>query len=380
MATEVRTVLGSCRTGFEIAQQPRVWRDVAGVVEGRRGDLDRFLADALADPACVVVLAGAGTSSFIGELVAHPLARRLARTVTAVPTTDVVSAPHAALPVDRPVLLVSFARSGDSPESVAAVELADRLTSTVRHLVITCNPDGDLARRCGSRDDAFVLVLPPESNDEGFAMTSSFTGMALATLLAFGVDVDVEQLAVAGEAVLAGVEPAVAALIAQRPRRLIYLGSGALKGLAHESALKCLELTAGRIFAVGDASMAFRHGPKSTLDADTVAVVYLSNDEYTRAYDLDIARELSAAIGRERVVVVDGAGEADVPAVTWRVPGVATQADAAWALPAIVFAQTLALAASLDEGLSPDNPFPGGEVNRVVQGVVIHPLTANKGS
>lgn len=147
-----------------------------------------------------------------------------------------------------------------------------------------------------------------------------------------------------------------------------------MKGLAHESALKCLELTAGRIMAVGETSMAFRHGPKSVLNEDTVAVVYLSNDEYTRAYDLDIARELSAALGPDRVVVVDGAGTADSAAITWSVPGVAALGDAAWALPALVFAQTLALASSLAEGLSPDNPFPSGEVNRVVQGVVVHPL------
>lgn len=42
----------------------------------------------------------------------------------------------------------------------------------------------------------------------------------------------------------------------------------------------------------------------------------------------------------------------------------------------MLLAQTLALAASLDHGMTPDNPFPGGEVNRVVQGVVIHALDA----
>ncbi len=377
MSTGTRAVLESCRTGEEIAQQPRVWRGVAAVVESRRASLDAFLADALTDPSAVVVLTGAGTSAYVGELVASEVRRGTGRTVVPVPTTDVVASPHTALPADRPVLLVSFARSGDSPESVAAVELADQVTASVRHLVITCNAEGQLARELAGRPDAFVLTLPPEANDRGFAMTSSFTGMALATLLAFGASVDVEAVATAGEAVLGFAERATAAVVDLRPRRLVYLGSAGLQGLAHESALKCLELTAGRVIALGEASMAFRHGPKSALDAETVAIVYLSGDPYTRRYDVDIARELSASLGPDRVVVVDG-GEDDpavvgLPAVRWPVPGVAGLPDAAWGLAAVVLAQTLGLTASLAEGLTPDNPFPGGEVNRVVQGVVIHP-------
>jgi tagatose-6-phosphate ketose/aldose isomerase len=378
MTTQTGAVLDSCRTGAEIAQQPDVWREVAALVDTHRRALDRFLAEALADPRSVILLAGAGSSSFAGELVATEVARHTGRTTTVVPTTDLVASPATSVPTDRPVLLVSFARSGDSPESVASVELADQVATEVRHLVLTCNAAGELARHHAGRPDSFVLTLPEAANDEGFAMTSSFTGMALATLLVFGSTTDAGVLATAGEAVRAVVEEAARAVIALRPRRLVHLGSGALKGLAHESALKCLELTAGRVLAFGDSPMAFRHGPKSALDADTVAVVYLSNDPYTRQYDLDLARELAKGLGRERVVVVDGLGDAAVPATTWTVPGVAGLPDAEWSLPAILFAQTLALAASLAEGLTPDNPFPGGEVNRVVQGVVIHPYTGSK--
>ncbi|MBO3085226.1 SIS domain-containing protein [Cellulomonas fengjieae] len=379
MTTHTGAVLDSCRTGAEIAQQPDVWREVAALVAGQRDALDRFVTDALTDPRTEIVLTGAGTSSYIGELVASEVARHTGRTATAVPTTDVVASPATALPADRPVLLVSFARSGDSPESVAAVELADQVIPGTRHLVITCNAAGALGQRCADRADAYVLTLPEASNDAGFAMTSSFTGMALATLLAFGSGTDVAALATAAEAVRAVAEEAAAAVLALRPRRLVHLGSGALKGLAHESALKCLELTAGRVLALADTPMAFRHGPKSALDGTTVAVVYLSNDPYTRQYDVDLARELSTTLGAERVVVVDATGDADVPATTWSVPGVAGLPDAEWALPAVLFAQVLALAASLAEGLTPDNPFPGGEVNRVVQGVVIHPYTGPKG-
>ncbi|NIZ91263.1 SIS domain-containing protein [Kineococcus rubinsiae] len=374
MAAE-NDLLTSTWTGEEIAQQPAVWRATARVVEERRADVDRLLAAALADPRTRVLLTGAGTSAFAGEVVAPDLSRQLGRRVEAVATTDLVSGPEAVLAGDHPVLLVSFARSGNSPESVAAAEIVDALAPAVHHLVITCNADGELARRFSAAGNAVVVTLPPASNDRGFAMTSSFTSMALATLLCFGHPVDVDALAEAGTAVLAGVVDLATAVATTAPRRLVYLGSGPLKGLAHESALKCLELTAGGTLALGDSSLAFRHGPKAVLDDATFAVVYLSGEAYTRSYDEDIAAELVASLGAGRVAVVD----AEAPtagATAWRVPRPAGWSDAAWALVAVLPAQVTALACSVAAGLTPDNPFPGGEVNRVVQGVVIHPLPA----
>ena len=61
-----------------------------------------------------------------------------------------------------PTLLVSFARSGDSPESVAAAELADQLLSDVHHLVLTCNADGRLAAAVTARMSARTWLLMPE--------------------------------------------------------------------------------------------------------------------------------------------------------------------------------------------------------------------------
>jgi tagatose-6-phosphate ketose/aldose isomerase len=377
MAAENDLLTGSW-TGEEISQQPAVWRATARIVAERRSDVERLLAAALDDPRTRVLITGAGTSAFAGEVVAPDLSRRLGRQVEAVATTDVVSAPQSVLAGDAPVLLVSLARSGNSPESVAATEIVDALAPAVHHLVITCNAEGALARRFGDAENAVVVTLPPESDDRGFAMTSSFTSMALATLLCFGHEVDVEALADAATAVLADVTDLATAVAATAPQRLVYLGSGPLKGLAHESALKCLELTAGGLLALGDSSLAFRHGPKAVLDPATFAVVYLSGDPYTRSYDEDIAAELVAALGADRVAVVDAGGSAG--ARLWRVPRPAGWSDAVWALVAVIPAQATALACSVAAGRTPDNPFPGGEVNRVVQGVVIHPLPGSGGA
>ncbi len=372
---------GAGATAREIAQQPDLWREVADIVARRRVDLDAFLSPLLAQPRLRVVLTGAGTSAFAGQVLAPALSRQLSRVVEAVATTDLVSAPRESFPVDVPTLLVSFARSGDSPESLAATRLADQCLTEVHHLVVTCNADGQLALDHAAATRSLVLQMPAASNDRGFAMTSSFTCMVLGTALTLGGDLTadgVDRLVAAGRAVVDQAGPVVDALAATGPRSVVYLGSGSLKGLAQESALKLIELTTGAITVTADSCLAFRHGPKAVLDDATVVVVYLSGDRYTRAYDLDLVRELRAQLGAGQVYVVDGDDEAD-PALgagpRIAVPGLAGLGDVFLAVAAAPVPQLMGLASSLAIGRTPDNPFPDGEVNRVVQGVTVHPLT-----
>ncbi|HEY0374880.1 MAG TPA: SIS domain-containing protein [Amnibacterium sp.] len=357
-------------TEREILQQPAVWREAASRITARRAELDAFLAPLLARPDLRIVLTGAGTSAFIGEVAAPFLTGRLRRRIDAIATTDLVADPVELLAEDLPTLLVSFARSGDSPESTAATALADRLLADVHHLVLTCDPRGALHRAHSGRDDSFVLEMPEQANDEGFAMTSSFSSMLLSALLALGGEADVEPLAAAAEWVI-GQRNRIESLAVREPQRIVWLGSGALTGLARESALKLLETAAGRIVAVHDSSLGFRHGPKALVDPATFVVVYASGDPYTRAYDLDIAAELRAAIGDEAVLTVT-AEPADGEALV--LPGLEGVPDALLALPYAVFAQLFALHTSQHYGVPTDDPFPGGTVNRVVQGVTIHPL------
>ena len=370
---------GAGATVREIAQQPALWRQVAEDVAARAGEAARFLAPLLALPDLRIVLAGAGTSAFAGQVLAPALARRLGRRVDAVATTDIVSNPEEVFAEDVPTLLVSLARSGDSPESVAATALAEQCLTAVHHLVVTCNPEGRLSRDHAATDDSFVLLMPEQANDQGFAMTSSFTCMVLATWLTLDpglVDAGlVERLAQAGEHVLAERAAAVRDLAGVGYQRLVYLGSGSLSALARESALKLLELTAGEVVSYFDSALGFRHGPKSVLDDRTLAVVYLSNDPYTRQYDEDIAEELRGTLGLDGVLVVTARPSARLGTEgVWQVPGLDEAADVLVALPFVLVAQLLALRFSLHLGRTPDNPFPAGEVNRVVEGVTVHPL------
>jgi tagatose-6-phosphate ketose/aldose isomerase len=373
-------VEGSAHTAREIAQQPAVWRKVADLIGSARAEIDAKIGPLLARDDVRIVFTGAGTSAYVGETIAPALGERSGRPAEAVPTTDIVANPRAAFAGDRPTLLVSFARSGNSPESVAATELAERLLTEVHHLIITCNAEGRLATAHAARERSTVLLLPPETNDQSFAMTSSFSSMLLTGWLVTAGAGDAEvrttcaQVAAAGDALLAERVGEIEKLAFTAPGRIVYLGSGPLAGAANEAGLKILELTAGRVVPWSDSSLGFRHGPKAVLDPTTLAVVLVSGDPYTRRYDLDMAREMAGAVPDGRLLVLSADPVELDGAVTWSFPELAGAGDVATALVAVLVAQVVALFSSVGVGCTPDNPFPGGSVNRVVQGVTIYPL------
>ena len=240
IGTQRLDAAGASHTAREIAQQPAIWPEIEALVAAQRPAIDAFLGPLLARADLRIVLTGAGTSAFIGECLA-PAMLGGGRRVEAVPTTDLVSGPHQFLQPQVPTLLVSFGRSGSSPESVAAVTLADQLVDEVYHLVITCNADGALCQMALGRANACAILLPDATHDRGFAMTTSFTSMLLAAASAFGV---LAPGATAGPSaaaaqVLASMLPLLDGLVAQNFSRVVYLGSNALRGLAREARSSC---------------------------------------------------------------------------------------------------------------------------------------------
>lgn len=365
-------------TATEIHQQPAVWGKVHKLLTEHAPAAGAFLAPLVARKDLRVILTGAGTSAFAGEVLAPALAPRLAARVEAVATTDIVSRPDRTLRRDTPTLLVSFARSGNSPESVAALDLAEQEVEPCHHLVLTCNREGALCARARAMPNAHVVLLPEEADDRAFAMTSSFTSMLLCAAGLFGAIPASSgawgRMADAAGRLTAWATDRGSALLGGDFARVVYLGSGELQGLARESALKLLELTDGRVVATHESPLGFRHGPKTFLDPSTLVVFLMSNDAYARRYDEDLLSELRSEGRAARVVALSaaaaGAGPADdlIP-----VEGMAGAPDIELAPVYVVFSQIFALFQSLRLGLRPDHPSVSGTVNRVVRGVTIHP-------
>lgn len=372
--------VGALHTAREIEQQPLSWERTLALLRARQTSVSAFLAPLLARPELRIILTGAGSSAFIGECLAPTLTRLLNRQVLALASTDLLSGPREYLLPDVPTLLVSFGRSGGSPESLAVVELAEKLLSECHQLIITCNEQGTLYQRCQGARRSLALLMPAETHDQSFAMTSSFTSMMLAGLLAFGDGNTAAQagtlahLGAGARQVFSRHHETLRALATEKYSRVVYLGSNALKAIAREAALKLLELTDGQVVAAFESALGFRHGPKTIVTGDTLLVMFVSNDPYTRRYDLDLLRELRAD-GRAGAVLAISARSDEVVAQgrVLLLDGLAAAPDCELAFPYVVCAQLYAFHRALQLGSRPDQPSVSGTVSRVVRGVTIHP-------
>lgn len=369
---------GGALTAAEIDQQPVVWHDVVAMLARNQKQIELFLTPLLALPGLRIILTGAGTSSFIGKILAPLMLKQLHSRVEAIPTTDLVSGPELYLQPDVPTLLVSFARSGSSPESLAAVELADQRCARIHHMIFTCNEHGELYLKTQKNSNGLSILLPAATHDCGFAMTSSFTSMLYSAGMVFGLldasDDNIQSISRAARYVLDNALPLIHTLVNKQFERVVYLGSNELRGLAEESALKLLELSDGQVLASFDSPLGFRHGPKTMINEKTLVVLFLSNQNTTRKYDLDLLRELQSDAKAGQVVALSAARDLEPNSDYFVIPQFSIANDVELALPFVMFAQLFALFQSLALGITPDQPSRSGTVSRVVQGVTIYPL------
>lgn len=365
-------------TAREIQQQPQSWQHTLCLLEQQRDTIEQFIAPLLAQADMRIILTGAGTSAFIGNSLAPLLMHHLQQRVEAIATTDLVSNPEQFFQPQVPTLLVSFARSGNSPESVAAVDYCEQLVTNSYQLAVTCNATGALYKRCQGQNRQ-ALLMPTETNDVSFAMTSSFTSMLLAALWVFcqneSFQTELKATMAATQHLLQRQAIKLKALANRQFKRVVFLGSGCLKGTAQESALKLLELTDGKTIATFDSPLGFRHGPKAILNADTLVFVLISNDRLTCQYDLELLQELQNDAEVGQLIAISAKQHASIQREeSILLEGLSQASDALLMFPYIVCAQVYAFHHALGLGNTPDNPSASGTINRVVQGVKIHAL------
>lgn len=374
--------LGAEITTKEIKQQPDLWKETYKIYSEKRERIQKFLSDLSSKHEKIrVIFTGAGTSAYVGDTIVPYLKEKKNEKkwdLQSVPTTSIVSNPYQFYKKDIPTLLVSFARSGNSPESVATVELGKAMINDFYQVTITCSTEGKLAKRAVDDEKNLLLLMPEKSNDAGFAMTGAFTCMTLGALLVFD-DIEeedkknyVQLLTQLGENVISR-ERDIQSIIDMDFDRVIYLGSGSFTGLAREAQLKILELTAGKVATAFDSTLGFRHGPKSFVDEKTLAFVFVSNNPYTRQYDIDMLNELNADGIARNVLAIQTDEENNYKNENFLFDSKAAMIpDAYLALPFVMVAQTVSLLSSVKVGNKPDTPSPTGTVNRVVKGVTIH--------
>lgn len=375
--------LNGFNTATEIYQQPKLWLEVLKIVEDNKDGINKFLEARLKKDKVRVIFAGAGTSAYVGEIATQQLNMGEEYIYEAIATTDIVANPEIYFKKDIPTILVSFARSGNSPESVATYNLANEMIDEVSHIFITCNVEGKLAEISQGKENVLLLLMPEESNDKGFAMTSSFSCMTLTALLIFDMGnfennkKQILEMATIGKDILKGDQEEIKGLIDPKYNRIVYLGSSTFRGLTKESGLKLLELTRGQIISHSETTLGFRHGPKSITNDNTLIFIYISEDPYTRKYDIDMLKEIYNDEGGHRVIAISNKYYEEVEENSNKYfylnkDGNNIDNTGFMSLLYALYAQLVALFYSINVNVEPDDPNPSGIVNRVVKGVTIY--------
>ena len=353
----------SWHTWREIHAQPDIWRDwepvLAHDLPGHLDWIDGLEIDE-------IWLSGAGTSAYIGDIVADAYPRFGKKSVRAVASTDIVANPAQYLGQAARPLIVNFGRSGNSAESIGVLDAIAAIAPDTPCLNITCNPDGTLAQQDPSAR-CRVITLPERTHDAGFAMTSSFSTMVLTALSLF-------KPKSAKAPPLADIASAAVTLLPEVVQwakdlpiadRIVFVGTGPLRFAAREAALKVLELSAGQIPALWDSSLGFRHGPKSFMTDQTVAVVMCSGQCHPARYDIDLLAELRNQFPAENIFAI---GPNSAPLT------IPSSVPDEWATVLhVLVAQVLGVVWAARLGLNVDDPFQGqGTLSRVVSGVKLY--------
>lgn len=365
-------------TAMEIAGQPELWEAIYLKVVSESLEIKTFL-DIISVDIKKIILTGAGTSAYIAYSLEGIIQRSKKTTTISVPTTHLVSHPQDYFERTVPTLMISFARSGNSPESVAAVNFADNYCENCYHLIITCNTEGELAKQ-SFKNDNYVFILPEKANDKSLAMTGSYTGMLLAAMLINDIDKikllkgTVDKVYKYGEKILTKYLETIQNVANLPFNRAVFLGSGPQFGTATESHLKLQELSDGQVICKNDSYLGFRHGPKAVVNEKTLLVYYFSNKKEVFLYEKDLVKGM---VEGKKPLFQLGVSESplnnfDLDELIVMSDDEGTIDEAYLCVCSILVGQLLGFYKSLNLGLNPDSPSLSGAISRVVKGVTIY--------
>lgn len=382
--TEELRKIGGYYTATEIYNQPEVWQKVYDKITLQKEDIQAFIDKVQKNGKLHIILTGAGTSAYVGLSLLGTFKRSWQCFTSCVSTTDLVSHPFDYFFPEVTTLIISFARSGNSPESIAAVTLADQVCKKCYHLIISCDKDGALANY-NSKNEKYVFLLPPEANDQSLAMTGSYSGMLLSGILIArlkeiqNLKSQISLLCGYGKKILNDYSKTIFDIAGMEFNRVVFLGSGPQFGTATESQLKLQELTDGNIICKTDSYLGFRHGPKAVVDNKTLVVYLFSNQNYVLQYERDLVNAMKT--GKKAMFelgIMETRNESVKINKEIVLADVSSLDEELLAVCNIIPAQMLGFFKSVKLGLCPDSPSESGAISRVVKGVKIYPFIPSK--
>lgn len=385
MSESEKEKYGVVFTPSEIKQQPEVWNKTAKIIRSKNSALREFISrtGVFSIPESTIIIAGAGTSEFVGNSTWAMLQGKLNIPVCSVSTTDFIVNPESYLIKTYNKLVISVARSGDSPESVATYRKTKLADPKIWQLVITCNKDGSLADEARRDDRSFLIVLPEDTNDEGLAMTSSFSSMVL-SIISLGYLYNIPEFvrltnsaSMGARKILENKSEIIRDFIRTDVQRVLYLGSSELKGFAQEAHLKILEMTDGKIVSSYNSYIGLRHGPQVFVDDNTLVIASLSGNKDIHRYEIDLLKEMQTKRQGKDYLFICQKADDEIRSLKGNVLEILPDSESILpdffrVMTDIIVGQLAGLFKSLHLGLKPDSPSNSGTINRVVEGITIY--------
>lgn len=326
-------------TWDEIQSQPHAWEQSLANIATSELELLKL---ALSMDYEQVILTGCGSTYYLAIAAAASL-REIAQTdALALPASELWLNPNTCFPSPRQTLLIALSRSGETTETLRAVE-AFRHAQRGPILTLSCYADRPLAHM------GDVNLVLPAGQERSIAQTRAFSSLYIGTLAFASLRAKrsylyeaLHQLPVACSTILEQAHETARTLgNDQSITRCFFLGSGARYGLAAELSLKMKEMSLSESEPFH--MLEFRHGPQSMARQGTLIVGLLS--EAQRQHEEAVLNEMER-LGASVVRV--GSPPADIQ--------LAALPEAIRGPLYLPFGQMLAYERAIARGLTPDRP------------------------
>jgi len=269
----------------------------------------------------------------------------------ALPASELLLFPHSSLLRKEPALLVAISRSGETTETLRAVQLFKEGYGK-EVLAVSCQEESRLMTH------ASLALMAKEAKERSVVQTRSFVSMFLVAQLCAGIAAErpdycrqLRALPARGKRLVAE-ESSLIQKIGEELnfRRFFFLGSGPNYGLACEAMLKMKEMSLS--YSEAFHFLEFRHGPKSMVDEETLLVGLLS--DAALRYEVALLAEMRGYGAKTLVLAEEGErGELSADYLILLRSGLTEMARGILFMPLL---QLLAYHRATAKGLDPDRP------------------------
>jgi len=332
----------------EIMGQFSSWEATLNGVLNQGQRLKRFLREGEFEE---VIFTGCGSSYYLSLAAAATFQAITGVRSSALPASEIFLYPERSLVQEGGILLVAVSRSGETTETLQAVEtFKERGGEKV--LAISCYEESALVK------GASLSLVAKEAREKSVVQTGSFSSMfIIAQLIAVmaaggGYQTELRALPAHGARVMEESHPFIRRTAEEeRYTRFFFLGSGGYYGLACEASLKMKEMSLSP--AEPFHSLEFRHGPKSMLSEKSLVIALLSDS--AMRYELPLLAELKG-YGCQIVALAERGNKEELGGVDYVIPLHSGLSELIRGLLFMPPLQLLGYYRAMAKGLNPDRP------------------------